>query len=140
MSLIYGSGHPTQKYHRMTKTPRTRIRMTQTEINFLKNPLRRIAPSFGLSIIFLFVFTVSYAQLELFPVQRKGATPEVVKRSTTNARTQEDAPLTLPFFDDFSKTTEGIYPDVELWDSSYSVWVNDAMAIDPPTRNVATFD
>src|SRR5690606_38799936 len=48
--------------------------------------------------------------------------------------------LTLPFFDDFSKPTSGLYPDTMRWKDRYSVWVNDGMAIRPPTINVATFD
>src|SRR5690606_19922032 len=50
------------------------------------------------------------------------------------------APLSLPFFDDFSKPVLTIYPDTNKWENGYSVWVNDGMAIRPPTINVATFD
>lgn len=49
-------------------------------------------------------------------------------------------PLTLPFFEDFSKPFQEIYADTNRWEDSYSVWVNDGMAIRPPTINVATFD
>ncbi|MBT1698350.1 T9SS type A sorting domain-containing protein [Fulvivirgaceae bacterium PWU4] len=47
--------------------------------------------------------------------------------------------LTLPFWDDFT-TSYGPYPDTTRWKNSYSVWVNNGMAINPPTLNVATFD
>ena len=114
--------------------------MTQTESNFPKKLSHKITPFFGLSILLLFVFTNTFAQLERFPVQRKGATSSAFTKSNTSARTKADVPLGLPFFDDFSKTTAGIYPNEVLWDSSFCVWVNDAMAINPPTRNVATFD
>lgn len=49
-------------------------------------------------------------------------------------------PLALPFFEDFSKPFNEIYADTNRWQNSYSVWVNDGMAIRPPTINVATFD
>ncbi|HEX8041780.1 MAG TPA: T9SS type A sorting domain-containing protein, partial [Chryseosolibacter sp.] len=58
----------------------------------------------------------------------------------TSARTKQSGPLLLPFFDDFSKPFNILYPDTTLWEDSYSTWVNDGMAIHPPTINVATFD
>lgn len=47
-------------------------------------------------------------------------------------------PLTLPFFDDFS-TTQG-QPDPSRWQSGSGVYINNTMAINQPTVNIATFD
>ncbi len=80
----------------------------------------------------------TWAQLKRFPAyaERPGT---ATARENSSARTKESAPLLLPFFDDFSKPY-GMYPDTALWENSSSVWVNDGMAIHPPTINVATFD
>ncbi len=43
----------------------------------------------------------------------------------------------LPFFDDFSY--EGPYPDAELW-LDLDPYINDNMAVNPPSVGVATFD
>jgi hypothetical protein len=64
----------------------------------------------------------------------------ISKSNNSSARTQESVALTLPFFDDFSKPVLDIYADPMRWENSYSVWINDGMAIAPPTINVATFD
>lgn len=77
----------------------------------------------------------AWAQLVRFPAH--GDRP--AQRVSASARTKEVTPLPLPFFDDFSKPY-GIYPDTIRWENSSSVWVNDGMAIRPPTVNVATFD
>lgn len=54
-------------------------------------------------------------------------------------------PLTLPFFDDFSKPNfipalNQNYPDTNRWERGYTVWVNDGLGINAPTINVASFD
>jgi hypothetical protein len=49
-------------------------------------------------------------------------------------------PLSLPFFDDFSKPFKKLFPDTSLWQAGFSTWVNDGMGINPPTINVVTFD
>ncbi len=46
--------------------------------------------------------------------------------------------LSLPFFDDFSKT-KGTNPDPKLWQNG-GVSINNTFAINQPTVNVATFD
>ncbi len=62
------------------------------------------------------------------------------KADNAGARTKETAPLSLPFFDDFSKPVNFVYADTNRWENSTSVWINDGMAIQPPTLYVATFD
>lgn len=80
-----------------------------------------------------------FGQLKLYPAYPQRQDQQGT-RQYSGARTQQDEPLKLPFFDDFSKPYNKIYPDTALWEQSSSVWVNDGMAIRPPTVNVATFD
>ena len=77
----------------------------------------------------------TFAQVEIVPTQR--AFPG--NSWLPGARIAIDGPLALPFWDDFS-TPSGDYPDSMLWENSRSVWVNNTMAINQPTINVATFD
>jgi len=90
-----------------------------------------------LVLLLLLTGVVAQAQLVIKPVQRKGAPPQTT-RNLSSARTHSDI-LSLPFWDDFT-TTSGNYPDVNKWRNPYSVWVTDAIAINQPTRNVASFD
>lgn len=83
----------------------------------------------------------SAAQLQRFSIPHGvpgGDRPK--EKQNRSGRTQQTPPLTLPFFEDFSKPFNEIYADTNRWQDSYSVWVNDGMAIRPPTINVATFD
>ncbi len=82
----------------------------------------------------------SWGQLKRFPAYQARPGSPGVAREDPSARTKQTTPLSLPFFDDFSKPFKGISPDTLLWENSSSVWVNDGMAIHPPTINVATFD
>jgi hypothetical protein len=77
----------------------------------------------------------SFAQIEVLPVKKSDFT----QQGNPSARTSADAPLTLPFWDDFS-TSFGMFPRQDLWMNSNSVWVNNTMAVNQPSTNVATFD
>lgn len=101
-------------------------------------PLKKIFPAV-FSLFLVSYASDSLAQLRIYPADAQRTTP-TMPRGDATARTKADTPLTLPFFDDFSKPYKHIYPDTSLWESSSSVWVNDGMAIKPPTINVATFD
>lgn len=80
------------------------------------------------------------AQLRRFPATHEGRHLPA-SRQDAAGRIKQTPPLALPFFDDFSKPLDGTsYADTTLWESSYTVRVNDGMAIHPPTINVATFD
>ena len=94
------------------------------------------------TFVFLFVVLshLSVAQLQRFPAHQSGSPNLTQKHRNAAARTEQTLPLKLPFFDDFSKPLANIYADSSLWQSSYSVRINDGMAIHPPTINVATFD
>lgn len=92
------------------------------------------------TLLFLAVTEYSHAQLRRFPAANDPQQAHKKKQDAT-ARTKQSPPLVLPFFDDFSKPVDDTpYADTTLWESSYTVRVNDGMAIHPPTINVATFD
>lgn len=96
---------------------------------------------YSLCIPFLLVvFSLdATAQLRRYPAYPPSH-PAQARTERSSGRTKETPPLTLPFFDDFSKPVNVIYPDTNRWASGNSVWINDGMAIHPPTINVATFD
>ncbi len=52
--------------------------------------------------------------------------------------TQVDTTLTLPFWDDFS--TSSNQPDIYKWATGKDIFVNETYGINPPTYKVATFD
>lgn len=99
--------------------------------------------------------TQSYAQLKRFGVKRSvppaAGTAKGKPAKNIAGRTQAaDDTLSLPFWDDFSFTptddpddpddTLSGYPVDALWQDSWHVWINSGMGINPPSRNVATFD
>ena len=92
------------------------------------------------TFLLLIVSELCVAQLRRFPAATHSHPTNVVKGENSTARTKQTAPLVLPFFDDFSKPYEISFADTTLWENSNSVWINDGMAIHPPTINVATFD
>lgn len=55
----------------------------------------------------------------------------------TAKKTTATAPLSLPFFEDF--TGYGLFPDSSKW-TDYHVYVNNTMGARPVSRGVATFD
>jgi hypothetical protein len=85
---------------------------------------------------FLFtLFTLAgICQLIVVPIPK-----EQIEKKSSSARTQDITPITLPFWDDFSSTQTG-YVDPTRWEFGTSVWINDGLAINPPSLNVATFD
>ena len=72
------------------------------------------------------------AQIEIYPIVKTNA----FSGEHAVARTKEDTPISMPFWDDFSAPAN----TGELWSLYTSVWINQGMAIDAPTFNVATFD
>lgn len=96
------------------------------------------------AIALFFVSTIQYCNAQL-QVRKLAHSHDVKPREHRAGRTKEIAPLTLPFFDDFSQpysdqTQNLMYPDTNRWESGNTVWVNDGLGINPPTINVATFD
>lgn len=84
----------------------------------------------ALSFILGFLVQHSFAQ-EILTGFQIGSNTE-----TSSVRTQSKA-ITLPFFDDFSKSR--VYPDPAKWTDN-NVLVNDGFPLMPPTRNAATLD
>jgi hypothetical protein len=97
----------------------------------VKKIINNLRSLFLLLLLLRTASSTGWAQLQLVPLTR---TPE----QTPGARTS-NTELTLPFWDDFS-FTPGTVPLGSLWRDGGSVWVNDGLAIDPPSIRVATFD
>lgn len=76
------------------------------------------------------------AQLKVYPIPSGGGTSQ--KQDRKAARLQDQTPLTLPFWDDFSFT--GDQPSDSLWVNSENVFINNGFADNPPSLGVATFD
>jgi hypothetical protein len=97
---------------------------------------------FLLAALFISFAHVGLAQLKVVHLSQTDQTIGV--RENNSARTQVLDPMSLPFLDDFSqpliKNQTALYPDVNRWENSFSVWVNPGLAIQAPTVNVATFD
>ena len=95
------------------------------------------------SLLFIFLLVnESKAQLQVRSLPHDN---QIAQRAHRSGRTKELPPLTLPFFDDFSKPyvnplLKETYPDTNRWENSYTVWVNDGLGINAPTINVASFD
>lgn len=75
------------------------------------------------------------AQLKTYPLE-KGPQPHAPKTQAARTKTGD---IVLPFWDDFSFTTED-HPSDALWANNKSVLVSSGQGIQPPTINVATFD
>jgi hypothetical protein len=115
--------------------------MKPMAIKALRNLFSACAPLGVACLFFLLSSQSSFGQLQVKPLKRSG----IVTRENHFGRTKETAPLTLPFFDDFSKpliidSTNEWYPHPDLWERGFPVSVNDGLAINAPTLNVATFD
>jgi hypothetical protein len=97
-------------------------------------------PTEFLQVIVVLLLSPSvFGQLQVVPIPRE-KTEQTLGRQFLSARTQATGPLSIPFFDDFTKTTKRYFPDTAKWQHSYTPWVNDGLAINAPTINVVTFD
>ena len=84
----------------------------------------------ALAIILGFFAHQSQAQEILMGFQ-SGTEPAPTAKAT------KSPVVTLPFFDDFSKSR--VYPDATKW-TDRNVLVNDGFPLNPPTRNAVTLD
>ncbi len=92
--------------------------------------------------ISLFIVVVLTVSADLVAQVTLRSIPQVNLPDTKlsqNAREQALAPLTLPFWDDFSYYPK-TRPIESLWDTYASVSINDGMAVNPVSLKVATFD
>ncbi len=79
--------------------------------------------------------STTWGQLTVYPLEKKPTA-----KKNTAARTKA-APISLPFWDDFSFIPDTTNHAVDsLWINNNKVLVSSGQAIDPPTINVATFD
>jgi hypothetical protein len=117
-----------------TDTKKKRNKSFGPAVNF-QSRLRNLL----LLSVLLLIGSLASAQLQRFPIKRSPAPAAPIKTKSVG-RTKQAAPLSLPFWDDFSRPYKTFFPDTTLWQYGFSVWVNDGMAINPPTLNVATFD
>ncbi len=92
-------------------------------------------------VIILFVLLnshlISFAQIEVIHIPKRTDK----SNSATNAKqtkTNDVTPLKLPFWDDFSTSTN--FPDTSLWLGSQNVSISAGIGINTPSFNVATFD
>jgi len=85
--------------------------------------------------LFLALSCSAYAQLKIYSIQKAQ-----VKDKTTeqlNARTENNT-LTLPFWEDFSKSSST--PTDTLWEQSQNVFISPGLGLNPPSISVASFD
>ncbi len=66
--------------------------------------------------------------------------PTYAGKSGHIAARQQATVLNLPFWDDFSYSDSIAYPNLNLWQSSQTVYLNNGIGVNQPTKNVATFD
>ncbi|WP_338792483.1 T9SS type A sorting domain-containing protein [Bernardetia sp. MNP-M8] len=95
------------------------------------------------------IYTQAVAQILIFPIQTQNSSQKHKDTKKTNSlsprlnkiqRIEEDTiVLTLPFFEDFSTTSVGM-ADSAKWIKGSGVFINNGIPLNPPTKNVATFD
>ncbi|MEJ2005588.1 MAG: hypothetical protein P8X57_11620, partial [Cyclobacteriaceae bacterium] len=91
----------------------------------------------GLVYIFiLFLSVPAWSQLNIYRIQDT-KTDQHKARYTGSAKVSQDH-LNLPFWEDFSKSTDS--PDTVLWSNSENVLINNGLSFTPPSLNVASFD
>lgn len=78
---------------------------------------------------------LAFSQFTIVPLPK-----EKSSKTYNGARTQDLAPMQLPFWDDFSFSNRPDSPHDTLWNSSNSVSLNLGLGINPPSIGVATFD
>jgi hypothetical protein len=82
---------------------------------------------------------IAFAQIMIYPHQRTA----IPNQSQISSARKEQESLILPFWDDFSNPTivNGYkFPNEVLWKYGRSTMVDDGIAINQPTINVASFD
>lgn len=94
-------------------------------------------------LVYLLLFVVFYSTLAVNAQEYAGhlnCNPALYTKkqpNTTAKKTTATAPLSLPFFEDF--TGYSLFPDSTKW-TDYHVYINNTMGSRPISRGVATFD
>lgn len=94
-----------------------------------------------ISILVLSCIGIHFSEAQVTVIDiNKTVTAKNPSKKHRTARMEEDEPLTLPFWDDFSWSR--LVPDTTLWqkDSIGMVEISPTNGINPPTFNVASFD
>jgi len=94
------------------------------------------------TVLLLATGHTAFGQLVEMPIRPVRAYAEP-SRSTAAARITAVDPLTLPFFDDFARSSQvrfGTHPDSMRWMPGSGVNINNNQPLNHPTYNVATFD
>lgn len=88
----------------------------------------------------LLIFSLSVQSQELLDSLQFNAALKKYSLLNQNYTTQRVSAINseLPFYEDFSN--QGLYPDTAKWENSNSVYVNQTLAIAPPSLGIATFD
>jgi len=86
----------------------------------------------------IFLFLIGSLLIHANPLMAQLSVIPIARENTSNFRKAEGDTLQLPFWDDFS-TYEGM-PDPAKWINSEGVYINNSLAINPPTIGVATLD
>lgn len=92
---------------------------------------------FSCLLFILLSSVVTFAQLIEMPIGNH-ASPSTY--STNRSARKQSTPLNLPFWDDFSYSDSLNYPQESLWLYGKSVYLNNGIGIQQPTKNVVTFD
>jgi len=98
-------------------------------VNSTKRKTKRLVSSWWWSLVL--ISQLAQAQFVGFPVG-----PDFSDAPQKNART---AAVSLPFFDDFSLSSNGRL-DPALWQLGGGTYVNNTLTVNHPTLNIATFD
>jgi len=91
----------------------------------------------SLLLTVIFFATTVPAQEMLLPLHENVILQTADQHKTSGNFRQRPTALSLPFFEDF--TINSPYPDPAKW-ADQSAWINNNMAVNPPSRGVATLD
>ncbi|HAA16242.1 MAG TPA: hypothetical protein DCE41_32875 [Cytophagales bacterium] len=104
-------------------------------IRFSHFRYRTMTLAFRLLLLTTGLLFGSFAQAQLLEMPIRMAEPSSQGQAMARG---EASTLALPFWDDFSGW--GSIPDTAKWQDSPNVYVNDGIAINPPSVKAATFD
>jgi hypothetical protein len=106
-------------------------------ITFFK---RFFMKSIYIFLVLMSSFSITYGQnssFEITPLKGRKMDESSLSRTSIPLPTRSAALINLPFVEDFSYNTT--FPDPDLW-LDRKVYVNNDMALNPPSIGVATFD
>ncbi len=93
----------------------------------------------GSFLFTLIIASSAYSQLIEFPLHSYRPNTANERRHTAN-KVNTLQTVYVPFWDDFSYTDTLSYPDENLWVYGKTVFLNSGTGVQPPSKNVITFD